>query len=116
MVEVALPVELLPKGKGYTWDTFQSLADGAKDFYTSAGQADTNKKVLIVTNNDAPGKGTADLYSGVAKQAGFDVVATKSVPMGSTDFSDVISAGKSPRPRCWSRPWPRRTASRCGSR
>ena len=95
LVEVALPVELLPKGKGYTWDTFQSLTDGATDFYTSAGQADSNKKVLIVTNNDAPGKGTADLYSGVAKQAGFDVVATKSVPMGSTDFSDVISAGKS---------------------
>ena len=95
LVEVALPVELLPKGKGYTWDTFQALGDGANDFYSLAGKADNNKKVLIVTNNDAQGKGTADLWAGVGKKAGFTIEATKAVPTGSTDFSDVIKAGKS---------------------
>ncbi len=95
LVQVALPVELLPKGKGYAWDSFQSLADGAKGFYDLAGGQSTNKKVLIVTNNDAQGKGTADLWSGTGKDAGFDIAATKAVPTGTTDFSEVIGAAKS---------------------
>jgi len=95
LVEVALPVELLPAGEGWTWDSFQSLADGAQGFFELAGDQDTNKKVLIVTNNDAQGKGTAGLWSDVGSQAGFDIAATKAVPAGTTDFSDVIDAGKS---------------------
>jgi branched-chain amino acid transport system substrate-binding protein len=95
LVEVALPVELLPAGEGWAWDSFQSLADGAKGFYELASGEDTNKKVLIVTNNDAQGKGTAELWSGTGSQAGFEIAATKAVPAGTTDFSDVIDAAKS---------------------
>ena len=95
LVEVALPVELLPPGEGYAWDSFQALADGAKGFYELAAGQKTDKKVLIVTNNDAPGTGTADLWTQVGKAAGFDIAVTKAVPAGTTDFSDVISAGKS---------------------
>lgn len=94
LVEVALPVELLPKGKGYTWDSFQALADGAKGFYDLAGAAANNKKVVIVTNNDAQGKGTAGQWSAAGKQAGFDIVSTKAVPTGTTDFSDVIKSAQ----------------------
>jgi branched-chain amino acid transport system substrate-binding protein len=95
LVMGALPVELLPKGKGYTWDSFQALADGAKGFYEIAAKAGTNKKVLIVTNNDAQGSGTAQLWSGLGKSAGYTIAATKAVPSGTTDFSDVIQAARS---------------------
>ncbi|GAA2484657.1 ABC transporter substrate-binding protein [Streptomyces longisporus] len=95
LVMGALPVELLPKGKGYTWDSFQSLADGSKGFYQTAAGAKTNKKTLIVTNNDGQGKSTGQLWANAGKKAGFTITATKAVPTGTTDFSDVIKAGKS---------------------
>ncbi|HTJ69887.1 MAG TPA: ABC transporter substrate-binding protein [Actinospica sp.] len=91
----ALPVELLPKGQGYTWDSFQSLTDGATEFYQLADTAGTNKKVLLVTNNDAQGGSTAQLWSGLGKKSGFTIAATKAVPAGTTDFSNVIQAGQS---------------------
>lgn len=95
LVMVDLPVELLPKGNGYSWDAFQALADGAHDFYQLAATASTNKKTLIVTDNDAQGLSTAQLWTQLGKQAGFTAVATKAVPTGTTDFSNVIAAGKS---------------------
>ncbi|GAA3767569.1 ABC transporter substrate-binding protein [Streptomyces phyllanthi] len=95
LVMGALPIELLPEGKGYTWDSFQSLADGAKGFYEVAAGAKTNRKTLVVTNNDAQGTSTGKLWAGTGEKAGFTVTATKSVPTGTTDFSDVIKAGKS---------------------
>jgi ABC-type branched-subunit amino acid transport system substrate-binding protein len=91
----ALPVELLPKAKGYAWDSFQSLADGANKFYELADTASTNKKILLVTSNDVQGKGTGQLWAGVGKQHGYTVASTKAVPTGTTDFSDVIQSGKS---------------------
>jgi branched-chain amino acid transport system substrate-binding protein len=94
LVMGALPVELLPKGNGYTWDAFQSLTAGAVDFYQVAAKAGTNKKVLIVTDNDAQGLATAQLWSHLAKAAGFTVAATKAVPTGTTDFSNVIQAAQ----------------------
>jgi len=95
LVMGALPVELLPRGNGYTWDAFQSLADGANGFYATAAKAGTNKKVLIVTDNDAQGTSTAQLWSQLGKAAGYDVVAVKAVPTGTTDFSNVLQAGRS---------------------
>jgi branched-chain amino acid transport system substrate-binding protein len=97
LVMGALPVELLPKGTGYTWDSFQSLADGAKGFYQTAAKAGTDKKVLIVTDNDAQGAATAQLWSHMGQAAGFSIAATKAVPTGTTDFSQVIRAGRSGR-------------------
>ncbi|WP_105967862.1 ABC transporter substrate-binding protein [Streptomyces geranii] len=91
----ALPVELLPKAKGYAWDSFQSLADGADRFYELAATTSTNKKILMVNTNDAQGKATGELWGGLGKKAGFTVAASKAVPGGTTDFSDVIQAGKS---------------------
>jgi branched-chain amino acid transport system substrate-binding protein len=95
LVEVDLPVELLPPGKGYTWDAFQSLADAAHQFYQIAGTVSTNKKTLIVTDNDAQGISTAKLWTQLGKQAGFTAASTKAVPTGTTDFSNVIASGKS---------------------
>lgn len=95
LVMGALPIELLPKGKGYTWDSFQSLADGAKGFYTVAAGAKTNKKTLIVTSNDAQGISAGKMWGTAGKKAGFTISATKAVPAGTTDFSDVINSGKS---------------------
>lgn len=94
LVMADLPVELLPPGKGYAWDTFQALADAASEFYQLAGTASTNKKTLIVTNNDAQGVATAQSWAASGKQAGFTAAATKAVPAGTTDFSNVIAAGK----------------------
>jgi len=95
MVSCCLPVELAAPSKGYNFVAFQKLADAAINFYKVAGEAKTNKKVVLVTNNDAPGKGTAQLFTAVGKPGGFDVVATGSVPAGTTDFSDVINKAKS---------------------
>jgi branched-chain amino acid transport system substrate-binding protein len=95
LVMADLPVELLPPGKGYAWDTFQALGDAASEFYQLAGTANTNKKTLIVTDNDAQGLATAQQWTAAGKQAGFTAAATKAVPAGSTDFSNVIAAGKS---------------------
>jgi branched-chain amino acid transport system substrate-binding protein len=95
LASCCLPVELGARSKGYNFIAFQRLADAAVNFYKVADEADTNKKVVMVTNNDAPGKGTAQLFTGVGKQAGYDVVASGSVPTGTTDFSDVISKAKS---------------------
>jgi branched-chain amino acid transport system substrate-binding protein len=95
LVMGALPIELLPAGTGWTWDDFQSLTQGASEFYQMAGTVSTNKKMLIVTNNDAQGASTAQLFSQAGKQAGFTTVATKAVPTGTTDFSEVIQAAES---------------------
>jgi hypothetical protein len=38
---------------------------------------------------------TAQLWSQLGKAAGYDVVAVKAVPMGTTNFSNVIQAGRS---------------------
>lgn len=95
LVIVDLPVELRPAGKGYTWDAFESLVDQANEFYQLADTVSTNKKTLIVTNNDGQGLATAKLWAGLGKQAGYTAAATKAVPAGTTDFSNVIAAGKS---------------------
>jgi len=95
LVMGALPVDLLPSGNGYTWDAFQSLSDGARGFYRTAAKAGTNKKVLIVTDNDAQGASTAQLWSQLGKAAGFDMAAVKAVPTGTTNFSNVIQAATS---------------------
>jgi ABC-type branched-subunit amino acid transport system substrate-binding protein len=95
LVSCCLPVELGAPSKGYNFIAFQKLADAAINFYKVADTATTNKKVVMVTNNDAPGKGTADLFTAVGKQSGYDVVASGSVPAGTTDFSDVINKAKS---------------------
>ena len=94
LVMGALPVDLLPKGKGYAWDSFQALVDGAKGFYALAAQQPTNRKVVVVTGNDAPGLGTAQMWSGMGKSAGFQIVVRKAVPNGTVDFSDVIAAAR----------------------
>ncbi|WP_406131612.1 ABC transporter substrate-binding protein [Streptomyces sp. NBC_00989] len=91
----ALPVELLPEGNGYTWDSFQSLADGADKFYELADTTSTNKKILVVTSNDAEGKSTGQLWAGLGRKSGYTIASTKAVPTGTTDFSDVIQSGKS---------------------
>jgi branched-chain amino acid transport system substrate-binding protein len=95
LVMGALPIELLPAGKGWTWDDFQSLTLGAGEFYQLAQTVSTNKKILIVTDNDAQGASTAQLFSQAGRQAGYTTVGTKAVPTGTTDFSDVIQAAKS---------------------
>jgi ABC-type branched-subunit amino acid transport system substrate-binding protein len=95
MVSCCVPVELGAPSKGYSFIAFQRLADAATNFYKVADKADTNKKAVLVTNNDAPGKATAALFAGVGKQSGYEVVASGSVPAGTTDFSDVINKAKS---------------------
>jgi branched-chain amino acid transport system substrate-binding protein len=95
LVMGALPIELLPKGKGYTWDSFQALGDGAKGFFEVASAADTNKKILLITNNDAAGTATAQQWSGLAAAAGFTVAAKAAAPAGTTDYSDAIARAKS---------------------
>jgi branched-chain amino acid transport system substrate-binding protein len=95
LVMSGLPLELAPKTTGYRFLVFQSLADGVVDFYKLASTAGTNNKVAIVTNNDAQGGQITGASAAVAKQIGFDVVTQSQVPVGTTDFSDVISKAKS---------------------
>jgi branched-chain amino acid transport system substrate-binding protein len=94
LVMGALPIELLPKGKGYAWDSFQSLGDGAKGFLEVAGKAGTNKKVMVMTNNDAQGQATAGQWSAAATQAGFTVAAKAAAPAGTTDYAGAIGQAK----------------------
>lgn len=94
LVMGALPIELLPKGKGYVWDSFQSLGDGAKGFLAVASAAATNKKVLIITTNDAQGESTAEQWKTAATQAGFTVAVKASAPAGTTDYSNTIAQAK----------------------
>jgi branched-chain amino acid transport system substrate-binding protein len=95
LVMGALPVELLPETQGWAWDSFQSLADGATGFFELADQANSNKKTVIITNNDAPGVATAELWSSIAADSGYDVAVTAAEPAGTTDFSDAISQAQS---------------------
>jgi ABC-type branched-subunit amino acid transport system substrate-binding protein len=95
LVMSGLPLELAPKTTGYRFLVFQTLADGVVDFYKLASTAGTNKKVAIVTNNDQQGGQITGASEAVAKQAGFDVVAKSQVPVGTTDFSNVINDAKS---------------------
>ncbi|WP_084598610.1 ABC transporter substrate-binding protein [Actinoplanes subtropicus] len=94
LVMGALPIELRPDGKGYVWDSFQSLVDGAGGFFQVAATAGTNKKILLITNNDSQGKSTADLYKGLAGKAGFTVAVSTDAPAGTTDYSDAIGKAK----------------------
>jgi ABC-type branched-subunit amino acid transport system substrate-binding protein len=95
LVMSGLPLELAPKTTGYRFLVFQALADGVVDFYKLAATAGTNNKVAIVTNNDAQGGQITGASAAVAKQIGFDVVTQAQVPVGTTDFSDVINKAKS---------------------
>lgn len=90
----ALPIELLPKGKGYAWDSFQSLDDGAKGFLEVAGKAGTNKKVMLITTNDAQGQATAGQWGAAATQAGFTIAAKAAAPAGTTDYAGAIGQAK----------------------
>jgi len=90
-----LPLELAPPSRGYSFDAFQTLADGATEFFKLAANAGTNKKMVIVTNNDPSGPADAKLMSGVGSQYGFTVVAHAAVPAGTTNFASVISQAKS---------------------
>jgi branched-chain amino acid transport system substrate-binding protein len=94
LVMGALPIELLPKGNGYAWDSFQTLADGAKGFLEVATAAGTNKKVMLITNNDAQGQSTAGQWGTAATQAGFTIATRTAVPAGTTDYSDAIGKAK----------------------
>ncbi len=94
LVMGALPIELLPKGNGYGWDSFQTLADGAKGFLEVAGSAGTNKKVLLITNNDAQGLSTAAQWGDAATQAGFTIAVKTASPAGTTDYSSAIAKAK----------------------
>ena len=94
LVMGALPIELLPKGKGYGWDSFQSLSDGAKGFFDVAATAGTNKTILLITNNDAAGTGTAQQWSDLARAAGFTVAVKAAAPAGTTDYADTIARAK----------------------
>jgi branched-chain amino acid transport system substrate-binding protein len=95
LVMGALPIELRPEGKGYVWDSFQSLGDGAGGFFEVAASAGTDKKILLITNNDAQGQSTADLYAGLAEKAGFTVPVRTAAPAGTTDYADAIGKAKS---------------------
>ena len=95
LVMGGLPVELLPETQGWAWDSFQSLSEGAEGFFELAGQADTNQRTAIITSNDAAGVATAELWSAVAADRGYDVVATGAEPAGTTDFSNFISEAQS---------------------
>ncbi|MEU4160843.1 ABC transporter substrate-binding protein [Actinoplanes sp. NPDC026670] len=95
LVMGALPIELLPEGKGYVWDSFQSLGDGAKGFLEVASTAATNKNVVIITTNDAQGESTAEQWKTAATQAGFTVAVKASEPAGTTDYANIITQAKS---------------------
>ncbi|GAA4704919.1 ABC transporter substrate-binding protein [Phytohabitans rumicis] len=95
LVMGALPIELRPEGKGYVWDSFQSLDAGANGFFEVAASTDTNKKVLLITNNDAQGESTAELYTGLSAKAGFTIAAKSAAPAGTTDYADAIGKAKS---------------------
>ena len=95
LVMGALPIELRPDGKGYVWDSFQSLTDGANGFFEVAASAGTNKKILLITNNDAQGESTAQLYEGLAGKAGFTISVKAAAPAGTTDYADTIGKAKS---------------------
>jgi branched-chain amino acid transport system substrate-binding protein len=95
LVMGALPIELRPEGKGYVWDSFQSLTEGAAGFFEVAASAGTNKKILLITNNDAQGESTAQLYEGLAAKSGFTVAAKSAAPAGTTDYADAIGKARS---------------------
>jgi ABC-type branched-subunit amino acid transport system substrate-binding protein len=89
-----LPLELAPPSHGYSFIAFQTLVDGASDFFKLASSANTNKKMVIVTNNDPSGPADTKLMSGAGAKHGFTVVAKAAVPAGTTNFSSVISQAK----------------------
>lgn len=91
----ALPLELMPPTKGYAWDSFQKLGDASDEFFKLISTVNTDKRIVIVTNNDAQGSATAKAWSDVATANGYQVVATGAEANGTTDFSDVIGKGKS---------------------
>jgi branched-chain amino acid transport system substrate-binding protein len=89
-----LPLELAPPSKGSSAIAFQTLADAAASFFKVAATAETNKKMVIVTNNDPTGPAATKLFSGAGKGAGFETVSTAAVPPGTTDFADVIKKAR----------------------
>lgn len=90
----ALPVELMPPGKGYAHLAFQSLADATTQFFQLTGKAPTNKKIVFVGNNDAQSKATLQQWQAAGHAQGYNVVTSGAVPTGTTDFSDVIGKAK----------------------
>lgn len=95
LVMGALPVELMPDGEGYVWVSFQSLSDGVRGFFEVAESADTNQQIVMITNNDASGTATGDLYEEMAAEAGFTVAVRSEAPAGTTDYADVIGQAQS---------------------
>jgi ABC-type branched-subunit amino acid transport system substrate-binding protein len=96
LVGTAIPTDLMAKVNGtYSWDAFVSLSSGADYFakvLPSLGK--TNGKVAIIGNNNPQGEAFEAGYIALAKASHYQITTTALVPVGTTDFSSVISNAK----------------------
>ena len=62
---------------------------------TNQVKSQTNGNVAVLATNDADGAGWYDVFPGILKSAGYNVVDPQEVTVGTTDYSDIINSWKS---------------------
>jgi len=83
-----------PAGWKYSWDLFFSENEQAKHAMESLAQAQSNKKLVLFTDNEPDGVAERPLYKAAAEAVGLTVVGDYTFPVGTTDYSSFINDAK----------------------
>ncbi len=81
-------------GYKYAWDIYAHEPEATKVTWTTADMAETNKKVALFLNTDEDGEIWGRNWTEQADGAGYEVVYTARMPVGTTNFAEYINFAK----------------------
>ena len=93
-----LPVEAFASGNKdgwkYSWDLFYDERQQASDAAKALASVPSDKKVVLLTDNEPDGVVERPLQAAAFAADGLDVVGDYTFPAGTTDFSSFIAGAK----------------------
>lgn len=93
-----LPVEAFASGDKdgwkYSWDLFYDERQQASEAAKALASVPSDKKVVLLTDNEPDGVVERPLYKAAFAADGLDVVGDYTFPVGTTDFSSFIADAK----------------------
>lgn len=81
-------------GWNYAWNIYAHEPEATTMSWKAADQIATNKKVALFLNSDDDGEIWGRHWAAQAKGAGYEIVYTAKVPMGTTNWSTHVNGAK----------------------
>lgn len=81
-------------GWNYAWNLYAHEPEATTMSWKAADQIATNKKVALFLNSDDDGEIWGRNWAAQAKAAGYEIVYTAKVPMGTTNWSTHVNGAK----------------------